>query len=232
MQEWERRVCAIFYAVRRHNPFYRQRPTPNSLEFREDSADSGAGSPGRWARPAYRITPIVILLLSEAAKRMGESETPNAGRARPVVVLGGQRWAVCLDVAKMWPRVYKNPISPPCVNKNVMARTLSSRFRSLGSPRRHYVYAWYDKGALFYIGTGANSRAIIPHFVGKRLSQAEVRRRESKEHFRCEILCDDMGKIEAVAIETHLIKTLRPECNRQAPKRRRSPNAEWRRGLF
>ena len=99
----------------------------------------------------------------------------------------------------------------------ILHRIMSSTvFGSQTTGRGYYVYAWFNRNGLFYIGKGCRTRVIDPH-DGQLCEQWRL---AAGSYFRYRILCDNMAESYALAVESELINRYRPAANVAIPSQR------------
>jgi hypothetical protein len=79
--------------------------------------------------------------------------------------------------------------------------------------RGHYVYAWLDDGAVFYIGRGTGIRYKENHKAKGGLAYCELWKRRIGDRFSIVIVQDNLTDEGATLVEQVLIKLIRPACN-------------------
>lgn len=81
-------------------------------------------------------------------------------------------------------------------------------------PYGHYVYAWLDNGAAFYIGKGIGSRRTQAHSNDDGTPAAcEVWRSKIGTRFESVVIRDGLTDEGARLVESVLIDLIRPACN-------------------
>lgn len=80
--------------------------------------------------------------------------------------------------------------------------------------RGYYVYAWFDKEGVFYIGKGTGGRYRRYHAIGggPKPTKAQTRRERAKGHFWCCILVSGLSNRAAGTLKSELIHVLQPRC--------------------
>ncbi len=82
------------------------------------------------------------------------------------------------------------------------------------APVGWYVYGWYERKELFYVGMGVDRRAFEIHKSKTNYyAECEMRRRRIGRKFRVRIIRDRLTEVGARFLESSLIDYLKPECN-------------------
>ena len=94
--------------------------------------------------------------------------------------------------------------------------------------RKFYVYAWFDKGRVFYIGKGSRGRGLAKHESNGKNTLAQDHREAIGRNFYCVLVKDNLTESSSYKMEAELIDILKPAGNRTGPRvRPRTPNQAW-----
>ena len=103
-------------------------------------------------------------------------------------------------------------VSPSFLPANIHRAALKQRLKDI--PQEPGVYRWLDtKGNVLYVGKAKNLRRRMRHYVGASAAKEGMRKRGLFEKMADLSITVTNTEMEALILEAHLIRSLRPRFN-------------------